>query len=228
MVILFDLDGTLVDTANDIVDAVNDLCIELNYPTPDPKLIIENTSFGLKKILSIVLNMQFETIEQQKVFKFLKDRFSELYHKTNFQKSVLFPGIQELLDNLKEHKFQMAVVTNKHYKFAYLILKNLNLLSYLDCIITADMVKHPKPAPESVLLAINKLNAVPSECLFIGDAEQDIIAGNLAGVTTVSALFGYIGFNVNPESWGAAYTVYHPTEIWPLIKKLYLINNKIN
>ena len=81
---------------------------------------------------------------------------------------------------------------------------------------------HPKPAPDPVLLAIEKLETIPDKCLFIGDAEQDIIAGNLAGVKTVGALFGYIGKNVNTNNWGANYLVNHPTEIWPLIKKLYL------
>lgn len=221
MGILFDLDGTLVDTAGDILEAINNLCIELGQPIADQTLLKNNTSFGLKKLLSIALNMNIQDLDEIK-FKPLKDRFKYLYSKTNFIQSVLFPGIQELLDNLKMHNFKVALVTNKHYEFAYLILKKLNMLKYLDCIVTADMVVQPKPAPDPVLLAIEKLETIPDKCLFIGDAEQDIIAGNSAGVKTVGALFGYIDKNVNTNNWGANYLVNYPTEIWPLIKKLYL------
>lgn len=221
MGILFDLDGTLVDTAGDIIESINNLCKELGQPIPDQTLLKKNISFGLKKILSIALNMNFEDLDDIK-FKPLKDRFRYLYSNTNFSQSVLFPGIQELLDNLKMHNLKVALVTNKHYEFAYLILKKLNILKYLDCIITADMVVHPKPAPDPVLLAIDKLEAIPEKCLFIGDAEQDIMAGNAAGVKTVAALFGYIDKHVDTNNWKANYFVNNPTEIWPLIKKLYL------
>lgn len=222
MAILFDLDGTLVDTAGDILAAINNLCIEYDHAIADQVLLRNNTSFGLKKLLSIALNTDINNLEDDQVAE-LTTKFRYLYKETEFAQSVLFPGIQELLANLKKHNFKIAVVTNKHCEFANPILKKLKLLEYyVDFTITADMVKHPKPHPESVLLAINKLQTVPDKCLFIGDAEQDIVAGRLAGAKTVVASYGYIDPNVKYNDWHADHSVNNPTEIWPLIAKLYL------
>lgn len=225
MAILFDLDGTLVDTANDIISSINNLCLELGKPTVDPKLLKDNTSFGLEKILSISLNININEINSEDLQK-LKNRFRELYRQSNFIESKLFPGIKALINNLQQNNFKIGVVTNKTLEFARLTLQKVDLLDNIDCLVTSDMVPSPKPAPDSVLLAIEKLQADPKKCIFVGDAEQDVIAGNAAGVKTVAALFGYIGDQNIAKSWPADYFVSQPTEIWPLLRNMYLLSNQ--
>ncbi len=220
MAILFDLDGTLVDTADDIISAVNNLCLELNMPIVDHQLLKDNTSFGLEKFLQIALNINIIDADPLYI-QSLKNRFRELYRQSKFLKSKLFPGIQSLIDNLQQNNIKIGVVTNKTLEFAKLVLDKVNLLTRIDCLVASDMVPKPKPSPDSVLLAIETLQATHSECIFIGDAEQDIIAGNAAGVRTVAALFGYVGDRKVAEGWPANYFVTQSTEIWPLLLSLY-------
>lgn len=221
MAIFFDLDGTLVDTVDDIITALNNLCSELNLPIPDPILIKDNTSFGLEKFLQIVLNTNINEIDP-KYLASLKTRFKELYKQTKFANSKLFPGIQNLVDKLQQNKLKFGIVTNKTLEFARLVLDRVNLLTKVDCLVTADMVNKPKPFPDPLFLAIDKLKVDSKDCIFIGDAEQDIIAGNAAGVKTVAALFGYVGDLAVAKAWPANYFIHQPTEIWPLLKSLYI------
>lgn len=223
MAILFDLDGTLVDTADDIISAINNLCVELNKPIVDPKMLKDNTSFGLERILPIALNINIKEIDLEDLKK-LKNRFRELYRESNFIGSKLFPGIRSLISNLQQNGFKIGVVTNKTLEFARLVLDKVDLLSTVDCLVAADMVPKPKPAPDSVLLAMEKLQVNSKECIFVGDAEQDIIAGNSAGVRTVAALFGYIGDKAIAKGWPANYFVTQPTEIWPLVQSIYSLS----
>lgn len=221
MAIFFDLDGTLVDTADDIIGAINNLCLELNKPIADPILLKDNTSFGLEKFLQIALNVNIKEIDPKYLLS-LKNRFRELYRESEFANSKLFPGIQTLITNLQQNNLKFGVVTNKTLEFAKLVLDRVGLLTKIDCLVAADMVPKPKPSPDSLLLAIEKLQVNPKDCIFIGDAEQDIIAGNAAGVKTVAALFGYIGDLAMAKTWPADYFIDRPTEIWPLLHSLYI------
>lgn len=220
MAIFFDLDGTLVDTCNDIIGAINNLCKELNKPLPDFKLLKDNTSFGLEKILAIALNIKITDLSIEE-FNILKNRFRELYRQSMFTSSKLFPGLKLLIDKLKEKDIKVAVVTNKTSEFAIPILHKVDLANKIDCVVTSDMVPRPKPAPDLVFLAIKNLQVQPQDCLFIGDAEQDIIAGNAAGVKTAVALFGYIGDENLALNWPANYFVKKSTDLLPLLKNLY-------
>jgi len=225
MAILFDLDGTLIDTADDLINTTNNLCAELNKPTVDPKLLKDNLSFGLEKMLQIALNINITEINAEYLEE-LKNRFRVLYRQSKFIDSKLFPGIELLIANLKEHGFKIGVVTNKTLEFASLTLDRVNLLTVIDCLVASDMVSKPKPHPEPVLLAMDKLQVKPHECIFIGDAEQDIISGNAAGVRTVAALFGYVGNKTVAKTWPAKYFVTTPTDLWPLVQSLFASNFK--
>jgi len=220
MAIFFDLDGTLVDTCDDIILAINNLCLELNKPLADYKLLKAHISFGIEKILTIALNLNITDLSVEKLTK-LKNRFRELYKQSKFQSSKLFPGLKLLITKIKQNNLKIAVVTNKTLEFAVPVLEQVQLTAHIDCLVTSDMVPKPKPAPDLVLLAINKLQVKPKDCVFIGDAEQDIVAGNLAGVRTVAALFGYIGDLQLALNWPANYFVKKSTDLLPLINKLY-------
>ena len=219
MAILFDLDGTLIDTANDIIWAVNALCVELNKPLTDVNLLRDNVSFGLETILTVA-SINVKDLSDVEL-KRLKHRFKELYKQSNFRSSKLFPGVDLIITDIKQKGLKIGVVTNKTLEFAQPNLEKVNLSNKIDCLITSDMVANPKPYPDSVLLAIKTLQVDPKDCLFIGDAEQDIIAGNAAGVKTAVALFGYVGDQKTALSWPANYFLKTPIEIWSLVDSLY-------
>jgi N-acetyl-D-muramate 6-phosphate phosphatase len=220
MAILFDLDGTLIDSAQDIINAINDLCKELGKPIVNPQLLKDNTSFGLDKLLPIGLGIDINTIDP-KSLEGLKARFRYFYKRSKFTNSTLFPGVIELIDHLHNNHFKVGIVTNKSLELSTMISERVNLLNRIECLVAADMVINPKPSPEPVFLALEKLQDRAEDSLFIGDAEQDIIAGNAAGVKTVAALYGYIGDPILAKSWPANYFVDDPKEIWPLIYSLF-------
>jgi phosphoglycolate phosphatase len=221
MAILFDLDGTLVNSADDMLNAMQALCLEIKKPLVDPKIFINNISFGVKKIFQEVWNMDINSIDKDYLQQLI-DRFVTLYKQTNYQNSKLFPGGLALIKQLQQYKLKIGIVTNKPIEFAHKLLQRVDILKYLDCLVTPDMVTNPKPHPEPVLLAIQKLQVSADQCLFIGDSKQDIIAGKQAGVKTVAALFGYIGdVNAARNTWNADYVVDDFQQIWPLIKKIY-------
>lgn len=220
MAVFFDLDGTLVDTCQDIMLAINNLCRELDKPLANQKLLKDNISFGIEKILPIALNIKVTDLTQKELLT-LKNKFKLLYKQSKFQASKLFPGVKELINYLKKQNIQIAVVTNKVSEFAIPILEQVNLIDQIDCLATSDMVICPKPAPDLVLFAIDKLQVNPKKCIFIGDAEQDILAGKAAGVKTIAALFGYVGNVQNALKWPADYFVEKPTDLLSLINKIY-------
>lgn len=220
MAILFDLDGTLVDTVHDMVWAMNALCTELNKPLPDPKILKNHVSFGIENILEIALKINTRELPVAQLNS-LKARFKALYKESKFKTSNLFPGLDSLIDAVKQKGFKTGVVTNKTLEFATPILERVKLAKKIDCLVTSDMVLNPKPAPEPVLLAIKTLKVEPTKCLFIGDAEQDILAGNAAGVKTVAALFGYIGDLKCALKWPANYFIKESTDLLPLVSSLY-------
>ena len=222
MAVLFDLDGTLIDTANDIIWAIYVLCVELNKPLADVNLLKDNVSFGLEKILGVALNVNPEDLSDIELKK-LKNRFKELYKQSSFVSSKLFPGLNSIITKIKRRGLKIGVVTNKTLEFAVPNLEKVNLSSKIDCLVTSDMVPKPKPSPDSVLLAIKTLQVDPKDCLFIGDAEQDILAGNAAGVKTAVALFGYVGDSKLALSWPANYFLKKPTDIWSLVNSLYFL-----
>jgi N-acetyl-D-muramate 6-phosphate phosphatase len=223
MAILFDLDGTLVDSAADVIYAINCLSRELGKPLVDPQLLKDNTSFGLNRLFQLALDLNLESIDPSEL-NALKARFGDFYKKSNFVNSKLFPGIQDLIDNLCQNKVKIGVVTNKSLEFSKIVLEKVGLIERFNCLIAADSVKNIKPSPEPVLLAMKQLHVSPKDCLFIGDAEQDVIAGNAAGVRTVAALYGYVGAIEAAKCWPANYFVNDSTEIWPLVCSLYKLN----
>lgn len=220
MAVFFDLDGTLVDTSQDIILAINNLCLELNRPLADQKLLKDNISFGIEKLLPIAFNIEITDLTTQELVN-LKNRFKLLYKQSKFKTSKLFPGLNKLINYLKQRNIKIAVVTNKVAEFAIPILKQVNLIDQIDCLATSDMVTHPKPAPDLVLFAMDKLQINPKKCIFVGDAEQDIIAGKVAGVTTIAALFGYVGNVQDALKWPADYFVEQPNDLLSLINKIY-------
>jgi phosphoglycolate phosphatase len=212
--VMFDLDGTLLDTAPDFVAVVNKLLQENQRAELPHDAIRAGVSHGSKALVTLAFAIE-ETHEN---FQPLRARLLELYthHIAVFTKP--FPGIQELLNKLAEHNIAWGIATNKPATYTTLLMDALNMQPAPAIVICPDHVKDSKPHPESLFLAGNELGCAPDEIIYIGDHLRDIECGRRAGSITIAAAYGYIG-DENIDSWQADYRVEHAEEIWPIIKK---------
>ncbi len=182
--IIFDLDGTLVNTVQDVHDSVNLTLKEMGLP----KVTLEQTkkavgpgpAFFSKIILGEDNTHRFDEY---------RDIFRPIYHERCLFKTKPFPGITELLKKLKDYK--LAVATNKPSNSTNLILEGLNLNGYFHLIVGADYVEHTKPHPDMIFYTCSKLGVPPQETMIIGDTDNDILAANSAGAYSCLAGWGY-------------------------------------
>jgi phosphoglycolate phosphatase len=207
--VLFDLDGTFADTAPDLAAALNQVLAEENKPALPFETIRPVVSHG--GIALIRLGFNFD--EQHTDFNRLKNRFLEIYQKNISTLTTVFDGINELLETIENKQIAWGIVTNKPSWLTNPLMEQMGYTNRAATIVSGDTTKERKPHPEPLFYACREIKCQPSECLYIGDAERDIIAGNAAGMTTLTALFGYIEPNDQPENWGADAMIKHPKEI---------------
>jgi 2-phosphoglycolate phosphatase len=228
MTILFDLDGTLVDTAPDFIEALNIVRPEADLPP----LVVSNrdairmveiaVTAGIAGLVEAGLNIKRDDPKSP----FWQKRLLQAYQKNLGLYATPFPGIEPLLDTLDKRKILWGVVTNKESWQTDPLMERLNLAHRAACIVSGDTTPNPKPHPDPLLYACRKIGISPTECLYIGDAERDIIAGNAAGMTTIAALFGYIEDITQAKTWGAHHAIYHPDEILPWFEQWQLQKQK--
>lgn len=196
--ILFDLDGTLVDSAPDLLAALDHVRAGYGLDSCDRRVLREHVSRGAAGLLEAGLPAldpaALETARQN-----LLDHYAEHY----WQQSRLFDGIEDLLNDLRERGIVLGIVTNKIARFAEPVLRASRLAEHFGCMITGDRVARPKPDPEPVLAACQQLDVAPASTWFVGDDERDVIAGRASGVKTVVAGWGYLPANADPAQWGA-------------------------
>lgn len=197
--ILFDLDGTLADTAPDLALVLNLLLAERKMQTLPFELIRPHVSHGAAALISL----GFKVNSAEPGFKPLRQRFLDLYSDNLCQHTRLFPGMDELLINIEEQGLRWGVVTNKPARFTKPLLEALGIADRASCIISGDTIQKQKPDPEPMLLACRKIGAQPAKCLYVGDARRDIEAGLNAGMQTLVASYGYINDQDPAKNWHA-------------------------
>ncbi len=207
--VLFDLDGTLIDTAPDMVAALDKLCAEekqntLPFETVRP--VVSNGSVALVK-LAFGENLDAQRLE------YLKKRYLEIYKQDVAIDSRLFEGTQTVLDYLTEHDMNWGVVTNKPGWLTLPLMKALALDVHAACIVSGDSTENRKPHPEPMHHACELAGSKSEECIYIGDARRDIEAGNNAGMKTLIASYGYISEHEDTNDWGADALINSPVEI---------------
>ncbi|MCK9502880.1 MAG: HAD-IA family hydrolase [Porticoccaceae bacterium] len=211
--VLFDLDGTLLDTAPDFVTTLNRMLAEKNLPPLPPEKIraaVTNGSVGL-------IELGFGLKPQQAEFEPLRQQFLDYYFECLTENTRLFPGMESLLGKLADFAIPWGIVTNKPSRYTDEILARLWLPCQPQTVICPDHVTRAKPDPEPVLLACKQLNIAPQQSLLVGDHRRDIESGLNAGCYTVSAAYGYIDSDENPDHWGAHYLVNHASEIGSIL-----------
>ena len=214
--VLFDLDGTLIDSAPDFIPAVNQLRAEHKLTALNDAHIRATVSNGARALVSLALGIQADDNNFEKN----RQRFLELYTKNLGCYSHAFEGMRELLGALKKNNIQWGIATNKPERYTRPLLEKLNFLPAPDCVICPDHVAEPKPHPASLQLACQQLKRNPEELIYVGDHRRDIDCGKQARAITIAALYGYIENGDNPEDWGADYSVNRVEELWPLIQQL--------
>lgn len=197
--VLFDLDGTLADTAQDLASSLNILLEEQGRATMGFECIRPHASHGSQALISLGFGINKGDDE----FESLKARFLQLYQDNLCRKTQLFPGITETLEGIHARGMPWGIVTNKPAFLTDPLVKLLGLDHDAACIISGDTTNNRKPHPEPMLHACEQVAIPPEKCLYVGDAERDIHAGKHAGMKTLVALYGYIDDNDKPEHWGA-------------------------
>ncbi|MFQ5468960.1 MAG: HAD family hydrolase [Gammaproteobacteria bacterium] len=207
--ILFDLDGTLIDTAPDLAYTLNLLREENGLATIPYEKIRPSVSNGANAIL----NVGFDADPTQVEFTRLKKRFLEIYLENLSSKSILFPGMDKLLNEIEGLQMNWGVVTNKPGYLTEPLMSDLNLDRRAACIVSGDSTNSRKPDPEPLMHACRQIDVMSGNCLYVGDAQRDIEAGRRAGMKTLVALFGYINQSDCPKDWHADGMISHPGEI---------------
>ena len=213
--VLFDLDGTLADTAPDMAHALNLLLKEKDYEPLPFDTIRPWVSHGGLALVRLGFGEERGDVELEN----LRQRFLEIYAENLCRETHLFPGIAQLLAMLSENGFNWGVVTNKPRYLTEPLVAQLTIQPPPACIVSGDTTTNRKPHPEPMLLACKQAGSDPHECLYVGDAERDIHAGKQAGMKTLVALFGYITDSEDPETWGADGMIRAPMEVFDWLKQ---------
>jgi phosphoglycolate phosphatase len=207
--ILFDLDGTLLDTAPDLADALNTVLIENQRPPLPYESIRPVVSHGGIALIKLGFDMD----SSDPAFAPLRQRLLDVYRDNISRHTQPFPGISELLDNIEQRGLNWGVVTNKPGWLTEPLLKDLGLFDRAACVVSGDTLDESKPHPAPMLHASELANSPPQQCVYIGDAQRDIEAGNNAGMQTLVALFGYLQDGDEPHTWNASSMIEHPRDL---------------
>ena len=207
--ILFDLDGTLADTAMDLAAALNRLRGERGLDPMSPELARPHTSSGARGLLRIGFGL---TPEDQD-YATLRDRFLELYAESLCVDTRLYEGIPELLLDIESRNVPWGVVTNKSARFTEPLLELLGLRHRAACVVSGDTTGRTKPAPDPLLRAATNLGIAASACLYIGDDLRDVQAARAANMRPIAAGWGYLGVNGAPGTWGADAVIERPAQV---------------
>ncbi|MGK8253265.1 phosphoglycolate phosphatase [Moraxella lacunata] len=216
--VLFDLDGTLIDTAPDFIRIIKLMRAKHNHPCPTDTAIREQVSAGARAMVRLMFGDELanmaDTDERMLAYR---QEFLDLYEQDICVDSRLFDGLDVLLDALENKGVAWGIVTNKPRYLAEQLLDKLDLAKRCAVLVCPDDVANTKPDPEPMFLACQKLDIDPQNCIYVGDHIRDIQAGRASGMMTVAVGFGYIVPDENPHEWGADKVVDTPDELGRLV-----------
>ena len=207
--VLFDLDGTLIDSAPQLVGALNQLRQQYDLP-PIPFLVGRPyASHGAAGLLKAGFNME----KNDPLFDARVQEFLDIYKEVFNLNMQCMEGIEELINTLNLRKIPWGIMTNKARKFAQPIVSSHPLLKSAACLIAGDDVSMPKPSPEGLIKASQMLSIEPSDIIYLGDDRRDVMAANDAGMVSMAARYGYLEVGDDAKSWGAQYIIDKPSEL---------------
>ena len=211
--VFFDLDGTLADTAPDLVAATNQLLSARNLPLRPYEQLRPCASAGARGLIAAAFGIDTKHPD----FIALRDEFFINYEKALFVHSKLFEGMEHLLNQLDGAKLPWGIVTNKSERFTNPLIELMGLSQRTVSTVSGDTTPHSKPHPEPILHAARIAKIDPGKSIYVGDDIRDIVAGKAAGMKTVAAAYGYCGCEQPPEAWGADFIIQTPQELLQII-----------
>ncbi len=206
--VLFDLDGTLVDSAPDLGAAVDQMRVRRGLPSLPHAVYRRVASAGARGLLAAAFDMQPEDAD----YAAYREEFLANYEQRLLQQTAPFAGIASLLQTLQQQGLPWGIVTNKPAKYAEPIARGLDDLRSAAVVISGDTLPHAKPHPAPLLEAARRIRIAPQRCLYVGDDLRDIQAAHAAEMVSVAALWGYLG-DVAVETWGAQLLAQQPAQI---------------
>lgn len=210
--VLFDLDGTLIDTAPDFYPTVNAIRADYDLAAIADEVMRSHISNG-----SLALATHFLAPDIDKPLDELRQAFLDRFHEFNGKRAKLFVDMKQTLQTLQFNDIPWGIVTQKPYAYAQPLIRYMSLDKHCQTLICPDHVKESKPNPEGLFLACDQMGIEAHECLYIGDHLRDIQAGQNANMDTAAALYGYIGDDVDPKTWNSTYEIYSPKDIMDLL-----------
>jgi len=207
--ILFDLDGTLIDSAPDLAGATNELLLRRGRAALPLSALRSHVGSGARGMLGAA----FGVTPADADFEALKAEWFTLYEPRLLRETRLFDGIAALLDALKAQGLSLGIVTNKAERYARPVCDGVGLASYVSVIIGGDTTLHRKPHPAPLLEAARRAGVEPSACVFVGDDERDVLAGRAAGMRTVAVSWGYVDAGKPIDAWGADHLIDAPSQL---------------
>lgn len=220
--ILFDLDGTLVDTAPDFHRVLNQMLSDDNMDSLSYKAIRRTVSDGARALIQLAYGLDID----DEGFDDKRQRLLDLYLNGVAVESNLFEGLDNMIDWMQKRNLPLAIVTNKPRLYAEALLQQLlldgkPLETYTASLVCPDDVENRKPHPEPLFKACQEMQVEPENCIYIGDHIRDIEAGKAASMKTIAAGFGYVHGADEATSWQANWTIQKSTDLLPLLKSLY-------
>ncbi len=211
--LLFDLDGTLIDTAPDLCGTIIDMQRAKQVSETPFKAMQPFASGGARALLKIGFGLTPEHAD----FENHRQEFLQRYEARIAQESQVYEGIEQLLSFIETKQLLWGVVTNKPYYLAEKLLNKLNYLTRCAVLVGGDTTDKPKPSPLPCLFAAQHIQCPPAQCLMIGDDQRDILSAHHAGMRAVAVRYGYIASDIT--TWNADYVVDHPRDIEQLISQ---------
>ena len=211
--VLFDLDGTLIDSAPDLAGACNEMRVERGLAAMPYEQLRRMVGSGARGMVGTA----FGLAPGDDGYDAMRDEFLQRYEARMTRETHVFPDVTPLLAWLDDERLAWGIVTNKASRFAVPLVRHLGLVSRAVTLVCGDTTAHSKPHPAPLIEAARQAGVLADDCIYVGDDRRDIDAGRAASMGTVVATWGYLGAGEAPEAWGADHLVASPDALIRLI-----------
>ena len=212
--VLFDLDGTLIDSAPDLGAAADKMRTDRGMVSLPLAQYRPMAGAGARGMIGVA----FGVTSQDAEFESLKEEFFVNYEACMTERTCAFEGVAKLIAQINQADLKWGVVTNKSARFTLPLTQAMPLFDTAKTIVSGDTTPHAKPHPAPLLEAARQVGVAPARCVYVGDDERDILAGRAAGMSTVAASYGYLGTTLDISSWKADATILSPAALLQLLQ----------
>lgn len=212
--VLFDLDGTLLDSERDFTRILNDQLAAYDKPPVTTEQMRNTVSSGARAMVMLGFGIEDSDPQFADLLEELLERYDDCIPQSD---AVLFPGIEALLETFNNQDTPWGIVTNKPSRFTFPLMEKFQALQASQVVICADHVKQRKPDPEGILMACETMRCAPADTLYVGDHPKDVQASAAAGTRSIGVRWGYIPSEHPIETWQADHVISTPAEILALL-----------